>query len=88
MRSETYATRGARGVRIMWKELVRGRKNYGPFASMHEAWGVLAEEVEELTEAIRMKQGDPARAASIEREAIQVAAVALRIAIEAMACTR
>lgn len=70
------------------EEMAAAANKFGPFASMHEAWGVLAEEVEELTEAIRMKQGDPARAGSIEREAIQVAAVALRIAIEARTCTR
>jgi len=52
---------------------------YGPFASMHEAYGVLAEEVAELFEAIRMRQSDTQRAPSIEREAIDVAAVALRI---------
>ena len=55
---------------------------------MHEAYGVLAEEVAELFDAIRMKQGDPHRANEIEAEAIDVAAVALRIAEQAKRVSR
>jgi hypothetical protein len=47
---------------------------YGDFASTHEALGVLTEEYHELLEAIRSNQ-----IKSISREALQVAAVALRI---------
>lgn len=61
---------------------------YGDFASMHEAYGVLAEEVAEIFDAIRCKQSDPCRPASIEREALDVAAVALRIATQAYRVTR
>ena len=50
-------------------------RKYGPFASAHEGYGVLAEEVAELLDAIRSNQR-----VSIEDEAIQVSAVALRVA--------
>lgn len=56
---------------------------YGDFASMHEAYGVLAEEVAELFDAVRMRQTDTQRLPSIRAEAIQVACVALRIAEQA-----
>ena len=61
---------------------------YGNYASMHEAYGVLAEEVAELFDGVRMRQNDPERAKAIGREAIQVAAVALRIAAQADEVTR
>lgn len=48
---------------------------YGSFASTHEAYGVLAEEVAELLTAIRANALE-----SVRMEAIQVAAVALRLA--------
>lgn len=50
---------------------------YGEFTSTHEAYGVLAEEVAELLDAIRSN-----KRFAIQREAIQVAAVALRFAQE------
>ena len=48
---------------------------YGDFTSTHEGYGVLAEEVSELLEAIRSNDRS-----SVYREAVQVAAVAMRIA--------
>ena len=63
-------------------------ERFGDMASMHEGWGVLAEEFDELTEAIRQKQSDPTRAGNIRHEALQVAAVALRIAESAGRVTR
>ena len=64
------------------------QESYGDFASMHEGYGVLAEEVAELLEAIRLKAGDPKRAGQIRREAIQVAAVAARMAEQCKRVTR
>lgn len=61
---------------------------YDDFASMHEAYGVLAEEVSELFDAVRMRQSDTQRGACIRREAIDVAAVAMRIAEQAVRVTR
>jgi NTP pyrophosphatase (non-canonical NTP hydrolase) len=56
-------------------EALRAERRYGDFASTHEALGVLTEEVAELTDAIR---GNGLEA--VRLEAIQVAAVALRLA--------
>jgi NTP pyrophosphatase (non-canonical NTP hydrolase) len=56
-------------------EAKRARDRYGDFTSTHEAYGVLAEEVSELLDAIRANELD-----SVEKEAIQVAAVAMRLA--------
>ena len=66
----------------------KAREKYGPFASMHEAYGVLAEEVAELFDAVRLRQDNDQRLLMIEREALDVAAVALRIAAEARGCAR
>jgi len=73
-------------------DVAQGR--FGDFASMHEAYGVLAEEVDELFDAVKLPQplgsdvGLTTRASMIEREAIQVAAVAMRIAEQARRVTR
>jgi NTP pyrophosphatase (non-canonical NTP hydrolase) len=56
-------------------EIKSADERYGPFRSTHEGFGVLAEEVAELLDAIRRNDGK-----AIEKEAIQVSAVALRIA--------
>ena len=56
-------------------EAQRAKAHYGLFASTHEAYGVLAEEVAELLDAIRAND-----IPQIEKEAIQVAAVASRLA--------
>lgn len=56
-------------------EAGRAEMQYGDFTSTHEALGVLVEEWDELRAAIH----DNA-AAAIRDEAIQVAAVALRLA--------
>ena len=57
------------------EEAERARKKWGPFRSSHEAYGVLAEEMAELLEAIHANEDLCAR-----REALQVAAVAYRFA--------
>lgn len=56
-------------------EALRAAARYGGFTSSHEALGVLVEEVSELTDAIHANSLE-----SIRAEAIQVAAVALRLA--------
>ena len=63
------------------------QKQYGDFASMHEGYGVLAEEMAELLDAVRMRQSS-LRAAAIATEALDIAAVALRIATQAHRVTR
>ena len=60
-------------------ELRRAQDRYPPMHSAHEGWGVIREEYLELEEALRMRQGDPERPARVRAEAIQVAAMCLRL---------
>lgn len=55
-------------------EAQKADKKFGHFASTHEGYGVLSEEVAELLEAIRSNRPE-----EIKREAIHVSAVAARI---------
>jgi len=55
---------------------------YGAFTSTHEGLGVLIEEIDELRDAVRSNV-----IGAVEREAVQVAAVALRLAAECI-CAR
>ena len=56
-------------------EIKRSEERFGTFHSSHEALGVLIEELEELTMAIRENDR-----LSVEAEAVQVSAAALRLA--------
>lgn len=56
-------------------EMARAEDRYGDFASTHEGLGVLTEEYHELIEAIQGNRVDRVR-----HEALQVAAVAMRLA--------
>lgn len=51
-------------------------EKYGPYTSTHEAYGVLAEEMAELLDAIRAND-----LREVRTEARQVAAVAYRLAV-------
>jgi len=62
-------------------ELERAVINYPSFASAHEAYAVLLEEVDELWELVKVKQSKHDYAA-MEAEAIQVAAMAARFVID------
>lgn len=69
-------TTGASGlIDSILIEAAAADRKFGPFTSTHEAYGVLAEEVLELLEAIRANDRD-----AVAREAIQVSAVAMRLA--------
>ena len=57
------------------EEMAMADARYGAFTSTHEGLGVLIEEVDELREAIRGNA-----LFTVQREAVQVAAVAIRIA--------
>jgi len=57
------------------KELNDARMAFPNFHSYHEGYAVLKEEVDELWDAIKTKDFDPDQ---IKKEAIQVAAMALR----------
>lgn len=60
----------------LWSEVASADERYGPFKSSHEGLGVLTEEVSELISAIRSNDHE-----ATQREAIQVAAVAFRLAV-------
>ncbi len=57
------------------REVQEAEDCYGPPASAHESLGVLLEEFQELTEAVRGHS-----LAAVAAEAVQVAAVAARLA--------
>jgi len=59
----------------VWTEIHRADAKYGPPSSTHESYGVLAEEMIELLAAIHENAAE-----SVRTEAIQIAAVALRLA--------
>jgi hypothetical protein len=56
-------------------------RKWAPFNSDHEGMGVLQEEVDELWDEVRKKEHDR-NPAFIQREAYDIAAVAIRIIIE------
>jgi NTP pyrophosphatase (non-canonical NTP hydrolase) len=62
-------------VRDLLAEAEDAARKYGDYTSTHEALGVLIEEMDELREAVRRNV-----LKSIEREALQVGAVSLRLA--------
>ena len=66
------------GVKAFETELIRATRKFGPFASTHEGWAVIREEVDELWEAIKAK----ADTDTLRREAIQVGASALRFLVD------
>ena len=59
----------------IWHEMERADRRYGPFTSTHEGLGVLLEKFDELRAAIHSNDLE-----AIQKEAIQVAAVAWRLA--------
>lgn len=59
-------------------ELNKAVESFPKFNSEHEGYAVLLEECDELWEAVRLKQSDPLRKYKIHKEAVQVAAMALR----------
>lgn len=66
-------------------ELERATDLYGPFKSPHEGWAILKEEVDELWDAVKMKNDgsmDEERNLLLRKEASQVAAMALRFMVD------
>ena len=59
-------------------EVTRAESIYPPFASLHEGYAILQEEVEELWEEIK-KSPKKRDLVKIREEAIQVAAMATRL---------
>lgn len=72
-----WLRRRAVTTRKVLAEAESAQNKYGDFASTHEGYGVLAEEVAELVDAIRSNDKK-----QVAHEAMQVSAVALRIAMQ------
>ena len=62
-------------------ELSRACEKYESFHSLHEGYATLLEEVDELWKHVKTKQGRRVPDA-IEKECIQIAAMAIRIMID------
>lgn len=78
----------AEAIDAVHAEATKTTKQYGDFASMHEALGVLQEEVAEFFDAVRLSQSHPGRPEKLRAEAIQIGAIALRIIEQADRVTR
>jgi hypothetical protein len=59
-------------------ELDSARRKFSSFHSMHEGYGTLLEEVDELWLCVKMRQSNPQRREFARKECIQVAAMAIR----------
>ncbi len=70
-------TRAAVALNLAADELRRAMAKFGPFASAHEGYAVILEELDEMWQEV--KHGTPARA---REEAVQVAAMALRFLVD------
>ncbi|MEU7814085.1 hypothetical protein [Pseudonocardia sp. NPDC049154] len=62
---------------LVREELVRATAKFGPFASAHEGYAVIAEEVDELWDDVKANDADGAIA-----EAVQVAAMGARFVLD------
>jgi len=60
-------------------ELIRAVGRHPTFASSHEGWAVMREEMDELWDEVRKRNSDPDR---MRAEAIQVAAMAIRFVLD------
>lgn len=61
------------------KEFLSATQIHGEFNSTHEGFAVLHEEFDELWDAIKLNHKDPERESLIEKNAIQVSAMAIRL---------
>lgn len=68
-------------MRKVYKELFSAQMNWPPMNSPHEGYAILLEEVDELWDLVKVNAKKHDHAA-MEREAIQVAAMALRFIID------
>lgn len=68
-------------VKEIEAEAAQGREKWGEFNSAHEGYAVLLEEVDELKEHVWEKQS-LRNLVAMRKEAVQVAAMAIRFALE------
>jgi hypothetical protein len=62
----------------IYNEFVKASSKFPAFASEHEGYAILKEEVDELWDAVKLNQKNPNRLKMCRKECIQVAAMALR----------
>lgn len=62
-------------------ELHSAQIKFGPFKNGHEGWAVIREEVDELWDAVKHNK-DPNHVALQRKEAIQIAAMAMRFVVD------
>ena len=70
---------------LIQEEMRRSIDIWGPFKGFHEAYAVIQEEVDELWDEIKKRDRDKDK---IEREAVQVAAMAVKLALTAKEINR
>lgn len=66
-------------IETLREELTRALEKHGPMASPHEGYAVIAEELDELWDHVK---GNTGRGEAAIKEAMQVAAMGLRYAID------
>jgi len=69
-------------LNLVRDELDRARQKFPPFNSGHEGYAVILEELDELWTEIRSNQATAGRNERMAKEAIQVAAMALRFLVD------
>lgn len=74
---DTHKDRTEEAVSAVIDELYAATQRFGPFASAHEGYAVILEELDELWQEV--KHGTRTRARA---EAVQVAAMALRFLVD------
>lgn len=62
----------------IFEEMVNASSNFPMFASEHEGYAILLEEVDELWEVVKLNQKSPDRLKLCRKECIQIGAMALR----------
>ena len=60
------------------REYEQAVKKHGPFRSPHEGYSVIAEELDELWDEVRMLKNFDDRRPGLKKEAIQIAAMVIR----------
>ena len=69
-------------IDLVRSEYMRATVKFGKFHNAHEGYAVLLEEVDELWDSVKLNQRIPRRDTEIMHEAIQVAAMAIRIIVD------
>lgn len=68
-------------IALVEEEVLTAMAAYPPFNSAHEGWAILKEEVDELWDEVKVKQGLRSEI-KMKREAVQAAAMAIRFLID------